>query len=162
MNGVAAGDQLCKDALSIQPLGQAKTNTVSHKFMSHLKQQLLTHTHYVNEDKSDSSCCAKHLRQVCCPPVKDTRERSEVLTDCNAPHLWSSFYSSLTMTHMLSGNDRHCSSSGQEIPKLLIKPSQPRLALSQNDLQGRCTSPAVHSGAYTLHTKRRMSTEHTV
>lgn len=57
-----------------------------------------------------------------------------------------------------SGKKLHCSSSGQEMPKLRIKPSQPCLDLSQKDLQGLCTSPPSHLGAYTMHTKMRMST----
>lgn len=61
-----------------------------------------------------------------------------------------------------SGKESHRSSSGQEMPKLRIKPSQPCLDLSQKDLQGRSTSPPSHLGAYTMHTKRRMSTWHTV
>lgn len=68
----------------------------------------------------------------------------------------------LTDKHISVGNESQRSSSGQETPKLAIKPSQPCLALSQIDLQGRCTSPAIQGGANTEHTKKRMSTEHTV
>lgn len=59
--------------------------------------------------------------------------------------LWSSTNCRLlTDMHISSGNELHCSSSGQEMPKLDISPSQSRLAFSQNDLQGHCACPASH------------------